>query len=129
MTALKDLTPNFRHVRLHLAREGDHPEGELDSGYDLLVPLHPDGRLNAEEWMEHEAQCRVRRFREDEEDRVGALRRRPEGAWYFDYDEEEESDDEIGFRFEAERFVLGEYVSVSSGGEEHTFRVARVEKP
>ncbi|MBS3649943.1 hypothetical protein KEU06_15120 [Pseudaminobacter sp. 19-2017] len=129
MIEAKDLTPNFRQVRLHLAREEGHPEGDLDSGYDLLVPLHPDGRLNAEQWEEHEAQCRVRRFRKGEEDRIGVLRRRPDGPWYFDYDKEDEADDEIGFRFEAERFVLGEYVSVSSGGEEHTFRVARVERP
>lgn len=128
MIALKDLTPKFRHVRLLLAREKGHPEGEREEGYDLLVPLDEEGRLDAAEWKAHQALCRVRAFHPDGSDRIGKLRRKPGGQWYFDY-EEGERDDEIGFRLGEERFRTGEYVSVAREGVMHTYQVARVEKP
>jgi hypothetical protein len=128
MTELKNLTPSFRHVRLLLAREKDHPEGERDEGYDLLVPLDAEGRLDAAEWKAHQALCRVRHFSAGDSDRIGRLRRKPGGTWYFDY-QEGERDDEIGFRLGGERFVTGEYVSVGRNGTMHTYQVARVEKP
>ena len=77
MTESKDLTPNFRHVRLLLAREKAHPEGERGEGYDLLVPLDAEGRLDAREWKIHQAACRVRRFGGRDGERVGRLRRKP----------------------------------------------------
>jgi hypothetical protein len=128
MTKLSDLTPNFRTVRLLLAREKDHPAGEHEVGYDILVPLEKDGQLIPAEWKSHQEACRVRRFRNGENDRIGRLRRKPGGQWYFDY-AEGERDDEIGFRFGEERFVTGEYVSIASGGAQHTYQIARVEKP
>lgn len=128
MTELKDLTPNFRHVRLLLAREKGHPEGDREEGYDLLVPLDAEGRLDPADWKSHQAVCRVRYFRSDEEERIGRLRRKPGGQWYFDY-AEGDADDEIGFRLGEERFVTGEYVSIRSGGAMHTYQVARVEMP
>lgn len=128
MVDRKELTPKFRHVRLLLAREKGHPEGDSAEGYDLLVPLDDQSRLDAAEWKAHQTACRVRRFRPDEEDQIGLLRRKPRGAWYFDYVEGED-DDEIGFRLGEERFVTGEYISVGSHDVMHTYRVARVEKP
>jgi hypothetical protein len=128
MTELKDLTPKFRHVRLLLAREKGHPVGETEEGYDLLVPLDTEGRLDPAEWKSHQAHCRVRKFHAGAEDRIGRLRRKPGGQWYFDY-VEGERDDEIGFRLGEERFVTGEYVSVGHAGTMHTYQVARVEKP
>lgn len=128
MTELKDLTPNFRHVRLLLAREKGHPEGDREEGFDLLVPLDADGRLDAAEWKSHQAVCRVRHFRKGADDLVGLLRRKPGGQWYFDY-AEGDRDDEIGFRLGEETFVAGEYVSISSGGTMHTYRVASVQMP
>lgn len=124
----KTLTSKFRHVRLLLAREKDHPSGDREEGYDLLVPLDSEGRLDATEWKAHQAACRVRRFRTGGEDRIGRLRRKPGGQWYFDY-AEGERDDEIGFRLGEERFVTGEYLSVGSGRAMHTYQVARVERP
>jgi len=129
MTELKDLTPRFRHVRLLLAREKGHPTGDRDEGYDLLVPLDEAGRLDAAEWKTHQQHCRVRRFRHGEDDRIGRLRRKPGGQWYFDYVEGDDGDDEVGFRFGEERFVTGEYVSVGKGEGLRTYQVARVEKP
>lgn len=116
----------FRHVRLELAREKQFPQGARTYGYDLVIPLDADGGLDAAEWAKHQTDCRVRRFRPGEEDRIGRLRRRPGGQWYFDYEEGEE-DDEIGFRLGDERFVPGEYVSIRSEGEMHTYQVKVVE--
>ena len=128
MTALTNLTPKFRHVQLLLAREKGHPAGDRNEGYDILVPLDAEGRLDPVEWKAHQAACRIRRFRREEDDLVGRLRRKPGGQWYFDY-VEGDADDEIGFHLSEERFVTGEYVSIRSGGMMHTFQVAMVEKP
>ncbi|TIP76043.1 MAG: hypothetical protein E5X63_42635 [Mesorhizobium sp.] len=128
MTKLNDLTSKFRHVRLLLAREKGHPEGDREEGYDVLAPLNGDGRIDPDEWKEHKAACRVRRFRAGEEDLVGRLRRKPGGQWYFDY-AEGDRDDEIGFHLGDERFVTGEYVSIERNGAMHTYQVARVERP
>jgi hypothetical protein len=128
MTELKDLTPAFRNVRLLLAREKAHPQGERDEGYDLLVPLDAQGRLDAHEWKTHQAACRVRRFGGADGERIGRLRRKPGGQWYLDY-AEGERDDEIGFHLGEERFVTGEYVSIGRDGVMHTYQVARVERP
>lgn len=128
MTQLNELTPSFRHIRLLLARESGHPTGDRDEGYDVLAPLDTEGRIDADEWKRHQAHCRVRHFRPNEADRIGRLRRKPGGQWFFDY-EEGERDDEIGFRFADERFVVGEYVSLGRSGEMHTYQVARVERP
>ena len=133
MTTQTDLTPNFRAVRLLLAREKDHPAGELRplgalERPFLLVPLDENGQLISAEWKSHQEACRVRRFHSGEDDRIGRLRRKPGGQWYFDY-AEGERDDEIGFRFGEERFVTGEYVSIASDGAQHTYQIARVEKP
>ena len=67
MTTLHDLTPKFRNIRLLLAREKGHPEGDRQEGYDVLLPLTAEGRLDAAEWKSHRALCRVRRFRTGEE--------------------------------------------------------------
>lgn len=128
MTEMKDLTARFRHVRLLLARESGHPAGDRQEGYDLLVPLDAEGRLDAGDWKTHQAACRVRHFRNGDTEKVGRLRRKPGGTWYFDY-VEGERDDEIGFKLGEERFITGEYVSIGRAGEMHTYQVARVEKP
>jgi hypothetical protein len=125
-TATVRLPEMFRHVRLELAREKGHPEGDRTQGYDLVVPLDPDNRLDAAAWKKYAEKCHVRHFRHREEDLVGRLRRKPGGQWYFDYAEGDD-DDEIGFRLGDERFVPGEYVSIRSDGVMHTYQVKLVE--
>lgn len=128
MTDMKMIPPDFRHVRLLLAREKEHPDGDSRQGYDLLVPLDDDGCLDPRAWKAHQASCRVRRFSPDGAEKIGRLRRKPGGQWYFDY-EEGDSDDEVGFRLGEERFVAGEYVSIGRRPTFHPYRVVRVEKP
>jgi hypothetical protein len=124
---MSSLPPEFRQIRLELAREPGHPEGSSNSGYDLLAPLDANDRLSAEVWRKHKDACRVHRFREGEDDAVGHLARRAGGSWYFDYDTGSDADDEAAFRLGAERFILGEYVSVANeDGDMHTYRVVTV---
>lgn len=127
MTRASDLPSSFRHVRLILARETGHPDGDSAEGYDLLLPLDADGRIDAGAWKAHVELCRVRAFGEGP-DRIGVLRRKPGGQYYFDYAEGDQ-DDEAGFRLGEERFVIGEYVSIRQEDGMHTYRVARVERP
>lgn len=121
------LPPEFRQIRLELAREPGHPEGSRGIGYDLVAPLDENRQLSAELWRKHKELCRVHRFRDGEDDLVGHLARKPGGAWYFDY-AEGDSDDENAYRLGSERFILGEYVSVrDENGHMHTYRVVSVQ--
>ena len=125
---MSSLPPEFRQIRLELAREPGHPEGSKATGYDLVAPLDGDRKLSAELWRKHKDLCRVHRFREGENDMVGRLARHPGGAWYFDYDDEDTSDDENAYRLGSEKFVLGEYVSIrDEHGHMHTYRVTTVQ--
>ena len=128
MFRTSDIPASFRHVRLLLGREPGRPEGDREDGYDLLVPLDANALLDPAEWKRHQEKCRVRRFLHGSPDRIGRLRRKPGGEWYFDYAEGAE-DDEIGFHLGRERFVSGEYVSVKRAGAMHTYRVASVQSP
>jgi hypothetical protein len=127
MTGTTQLTSKFRHVRLVLAREKGHPEGDPREGFDLLVPLDERDRIDPTEWKANQEKCRVRHFRPNENDRIGRLRRKPGGQWYFDY-AVGEADDELAFHLSDERFFAGEYVSIRNGGAMHTYRITLVEK-
>jgi hypothetical protein len=49
------------------------------------------------------------------------------GSWAFHYDVSGEDDDETGYRFQDERFVVGKYLSVREDDKQHTYRVVSVE--
>ncbi len=126
---MHDLPKSFVHIRLELAREIGHPIGDTEHGYDILAPLLPDGFIDGDLATKNKDKCRVRRFRPDEEDAIGKLLRGPGGRWIIDYDDAKSDDDEAGFRFGQEKFVLGEYVSIKEDdGEMHTFVVISVDQ-
>jgi hypothetical protein len=113
----------FHHVRLELAREPDHPAGDPGFGYDLVIPLDSDQKLDKTACQMQAKPSRVRRFRNDATEAVGRLARSDDGRWFFDF-EPGEADDEFGFRLDDERFVPGEYISIrAANGVPHTFRV------
>ena len=120
------LPREFREIRLELARETGHPEGDREHGYRMIAPLNGDSRIDAALWKTHHDACRVVRFRPNEEDDVGHLVRRGH-YWAFHYDVKGDVGDETGYRFADERFVVGEYVSLHEEDGMHTFRVASVE--
>lgn len=122
------MPPDFYVVKLRLAREKGHPVGDLDHGYDLVVPLDDEGRILPNQWKQHRELCHVRRFKPQEADRHGLLARRPGGSWYFDYDRSDDADDEGAYRFDTELFTAGEYVSIREDDDLlHTFQIVSVE--
>jgi hypothetical protein len=69
----------------------------------------------------------VRRFRPNEAEAHGRIIHGPGGRWVFDYNDETDRDDEVGFHLNAERFVPGEYVSIrEDDGKTHVFQVTSV---
>ena len=116
------LPAQFRQIRLALAREPGHPEGDTSFGYVIVAPLDADDRIDPKLQREHREACRITRLRPDQEDAHGHLVHRG-GGWAFSY---ANTPDEVGFHFTDERFMPGEYVSINEGGKMHTYRVAGV---
>jgi hypothetical protein len=117
----------FRRIRLELAREPGHPEGEWNVAYIMVAPLDDEGRIDPDQWKKHRDACRVARLRPNEPESRGHLVHRPGGSWAFQYDISGEArSDESGYHFQDERFVLDEYVSIKDGGKMRTFRVVGV---
>lgn len=101
----------LHHVRLELARDPDSPHGDSGDGYDLVLPLNEQSRLDADAILASPDTTRVRRFRGGETLAVGQLTRGSDGAWILDFPGEDS--DASGFRLEDEGFVIGEYVSLA----------------
>lgn len=114
-------------IRMERAREPGHPEGSSRDGYEFVAPLDESGRIDPDGWRHNRDDCLVSRFRDGQPTQQGRLSRRPGGAWYFDYDRAEDSDDEAGFRFGDETFAVGEYVSIKEQDGMHTYRITMVE--
>jgi hypothetical protein len=119
------LPARFRQIRIELAREPAHPEGDADVAHVIIAPLDTDDRIDPTLWRAHREACRIARLRPDREDDHGYLVHRQGGGWAFHY---EKAPDEIGFHFADERFVSGEYVSINEDGKLHTYRVASVNR-
>jgi hypothetical protein len=118
----------LRLVRLELARDHDFPEGSHACGYEFRVPLDADSRIDMVAWLQHKKECTVTRFWAGEKPELGHLVRKPGGNWAFHYDVfGDEDDDETGYRFGAERFTTGEYVSIREHDDKmRTFSVVSV---
>ena len=129
-TAATNLLPdNFRRIRLELAREPGHPEGDAHIGYSIVSPLDSEGRLDADTWRVFKRACRVVRFRPSHVREEGYLRRRPGGSWVFHYDfEDGAEDDDPAYRLGDHRFIFGEYVTIEEDEGPHTYRVTRIER-
>ena len=101
--------------------------GDDHRGYALTAPLTPDGLLDADAYTKARSECVVRRFAPDEDAADGRLAHR--GArWFFDYDDEDASDDEPVHRLGEHRFAVGEYVTVTDeDGRPLTYKVVEVQ--
>lgn len=116
----------FHQIRLELAREPKHPQGDAKTGYLITAPLDAEKRIDANLWKKYRDNCRVVRFREDDRD-VGHLVHGPGGNWSFRYDIAGDNADEAGLKLQNEKFVLGEYVSIREGDLIRPYRVVSVE--
>ena len=119
------LPPQFRQIRIALAREPGHPEGDAEIAYIIVAPLNTHDRIDSKLWRENRDACVVVRQRPGERDKIGRLIHRG-GGWTFHYDGEAALPDEVGYHFADEHFVVGEYVSLTEGGKLHTYRVTTV---
>ena len=124
---MTSLPREFRRIRIELAREPGHPAGSSRDGYEFIAPLKPDGSIDPTLWRAYRTACGVIRFRAHEDDEIGHLVHKPGGTWAFHYDVTGEDDDEAGYRFQDERLLIGEYLSVREGDKLHTYRVVSVE--
>lgn len=116
----------LKSVRLELARTPEFPEGSAAHGYEFVIPLDDQGRIDVEAWRANKAACTVRRFWGAADPEDGYLIHTRHRTWAFSYHPGEE-DDEPFFRFEDHVFKEGEYVSLTGhDGEVHPFKVVSV---
>jgi hypothetical protein len=120
------LPAQFRQIRIVLARELGHPEGDAEVAYIFVAPVDTEGRIDPKLWQAHREACRVARQRPNEEDQLGHLVYHTGGAWGFHYGDDANLPDEAGYHFADERFAVGEYVSINERGKMHTYRVTTV---
>lgn len=57
------LPAQFRLIRIELARETGHPEGDADVAYVIVAPLDADDRIDPTLWRKHREACRIARLR------------------------------------------------------------------
>jgi hypothetical protein len=88
------LPAQFRQIRIALAREPGHPDGDDEVAYIFVAPVDAEGRIDSKLWRVHRDACRVARQRPNEEDQLGHLVYRADGAWGFHYDDEANLADE-----------------------------------
>ena len=74
------LPAQFRQIRVELAREAGHPEGDAGCAYVIIAPLDADDRIDPKLWREHREACRIARLRPNKEDEHGHLLHRG-GGW------------------------------------------------
>jgi hypothetical protein len=114
-------------LRLASSPGTDFPQGDPSRGYVLIAPLTPEGLIDAEVYAAARAACTVRRFEPDQEPVLGRLRRHG-SAWYFDYDDDRDSDNEPAFKLGAHPFLVGEYVTIrDETGQDLIYRVGTLE--
>lgn len=124
---MKKRTGRLCKLRLELAREIGHPDGDRDTAYELTLPLDPDGHIDATSWLDDPAACIVRRIRPGKVDATGVLARSPHGRWNFDFRDGHDADDLQGIRFGDDRFVPQAFVGVNEDdGKTHAFRVVSI---
>src|SRR5204863_201880 len=83
-------------IRIALAREPGHPEGDDEVAYIFVAPVAVDGRIDPKLWRAHRDACRVARQRPNQQDQRGHLVYHPGGAWGFHYDSDANLPDEAG---------------------------------
>lgn len=112
-------------IRLEVARSRDFPTGSARHGYELILPLLADGRIDEKTLKATPEPATVHRFWEGDGDAVGQVKHQ-RGRWLIAY-EPGGPDDEPLHRFAEHKFRMGEYVSVREGAHaEHAFKVVSV---
>ena len=108
------LPAQFRQIRIALAREPGHPEGDDEVAYIFVAPLDSEGphRFKALAGASRGLPGRAAASQRSRTS-IGHLVHHPGGGWGFHYDDETNLPDEVGYHFADERFIVGEYVSIN----------------
>jgi hypothetical protein len=115
----------WTRIRVELARGRDFPSGSTRHGYEMVLPLLDDSRIDEKTLKATPEPATVHRFWEGEGDATGQIRHQ-HGRWLITY-EPGGPEDEPLHRFGEHKFRLGEYVSVREGAHaEHAFKVVAV---
>ncbi len=105
---------SLHRIIVRLARNPDAGrEADDHEGYTLYAPLTAEGYLDADAFIQHREACTVRRFLPDADPVMGRLSRHGT-AWFFDYDQSRQDDDQPVYRLGQHRFVLGDYLTISN---------------
>lgn len=119
--------PQWKLVRLELARTPEFPEGSASRAYMLRVPLTEDGLIDRVALMRNPAMATVRRFWPNQPDQSGYLVRNGDG-WAFSYALGDD-DDEAVYHLDSHPIRLGEYVTLTErDGARLPFKVMRLQK-
>lgn len=114
------------HVRMELARGPGAPEGNANEGYEFIVPLTADKKVDAAAWRLHKDRCTVIRFAPDDDEYHGHLAHVGQG-WKFRYETKEFDEEEPLAHLERHTLAEGEYLTVTGYDEEtRTFRIVWV---
>ena len=121
------LPAQFRQIRIVLAREPGHPEGDDEIAYIFVAPVDAEGRIDPKLWRAT-SRGLPGRAATSERSRTSLVissitLAAPGGSTMTD---ETNLPDEVGYHFADERFVVGEYVSINERGKMHTYRVTTV---
>ncbi|WP_055046732.1 hypothetical protein [Devosia sp. A16] len=99
-------------------------DGDPATGYELTLPLDPDGEIDALALSHSPSSWQVRRFEKGGNDLVGSLVRDRLGAWMARYDKGEASRSDC---FSGSvRFRANSIINVVEGAEVWAYRVASV---
>lgn len=117
----------WMRVRLELARNKEFPEGSHRHGYEFILPLDADRKIDRATFRKTPELCTVHRFWEGTGDLVGTIHHASHDRWMFSFHLGEMEDESIP-HFAEHRFREGEYVGVREvDGREHTFSIVLVE--
>jgi len=115
----------LHRIRLELARSHDFPEGSPHHGYEFVLPLGADGKIDMEAWPDARQLCTVHRFWTGEDDLTGTLIH-SHNRWSFSYKSGEIHEEPIP-HFQDHLFREGEYLAVREQDEKtYTFKIVSV---
>ena len=116
----------WKTVRLELARTEAFPEGSSSHGYQLHLPVQPNGLIDARALTAARDRAIAFHFSPEERDLKGHVIRTARG-WAISY-EPGEDDDQGVFHLESHPLMPGNYLTLTGyDGSSSPYRIASVE--